>query len=57
MMSRILPKYLWPDADRDAFASLFAEGGLLDDRGPLAHWRAPSRWLMEQQYGHWLGWV
>jgi len=47
----------WPDADRNAFTALFAEGGLLDDQGPLAHWRAPSREAMKRQYGYWLGWV
>ena len=47
----------WPDADRNAFTALFAEGGLLDDQGPLAHWRASSREAMKRQYGYWLGWV
>lgn len=47
----------WPDADRNALTALFAQGGLLDDNGALAHWRAPSRKVMERQYGQWLGWV
>ena len=47
----------WPEADRNAFAALFAHGGLLDDQGPLAHWRVPSREAMKRQYGYWLGWV
>lgn len=56
-MQRILPRHLWPIADQHVFADLLADGGLLDDRGPLAQWRAPSRRLMEQQYGRWLDWL
>ncbi|EDM69984.1 phage integrase [Roseobacter sp. AzwK-3b] len=56
-MGIALPLQDWPAADQDAFVALFAEGSLLDDRGPLAHWRAPSRNLMERQYGRWLCWV
>ncbi|SMX33423.1 tyrosine-type recombinase/integrase [Maliponia aquimaris] len=56
-MGKPLPLTHWPVADRMAFAALFAEGGLLDDRGPLAHWRAPSRDTMQRQYGLWLHWV
>ena len=56
-MGKSMPLQSWPEADRNAFLALFAEGGLLDDRGPLAHWRAPSRDAMERQYGLWLGWI
>ncbi|WP_211299577.1 tyrosine-type recombinase/integrase [Pukyongiella litopenaei] len=37
--------------------ALFATGGLLDDQGPLTHWRAISREAMKRQYGLWLGWL
>lgn len=56
-MGKVLQPHHWPDADRAAFLALFAEGGLLDDQGPLAHWRAQSREAMKRQYGLWLGWV
>ncbi|SHM80801.1 Phage integrase family protein [Roseovarius litoreus] len=56
-MGIALPLQDWPAADQDAFVALFAEGSLLDDRGPLAHWRARSRKLMERQYGRWLDWI
>lgn len=56
-MGVALPLEAWPSADHNAFVALFAEDDLLDDRGPLAHWRAPSRSLMERQYGRWLGWI
>ncbi|MEQ8376532.1 MAG: tyrosine-type recombinase/integrase [Roseibium aggregatum] len=56
-MSKSLLFDNWPDADRNAFTALFAQGGLLDDQGPLAHWRASSREAMKRQYGYWLGWV
>lgn len=56
-MSKCLPWHDWPTADRSAFEALFAKGSLLDDRGPLAHWRAPSRDAMKRQYGFWLNWV
>lgn len=56
-MGKSLHLHHWPDADRTAFLALFAEAGLLDDRGPLAHWRAPSRESMKRQYGLWLAWV
>lgn len=56
-MGIALPLEDWPASDQDAFVALFAEGSLLDDRGPLAHWRALSRSLMERQYGRWLAWI
>lgn len=56
-MANALPLQNWPDADRYAFDALFAQGGLLDDHGPLGHWRPLSRNLMRSQYGRWLGWV
>ncbi len=56
-MSNTLPLQYWPAADRHAFDALFAQGGLLDDHGPLGHWRPLSRELMQNQYGRWLGWV
>ena len=54
MMSKVLLLQYWPDTDRNTYTALFAEVGLLDDRGPLAHWRAPSRDAMLYQYGFWL---
>ena len=57
MMRKDMQLQQWPDADRTAFMALFKEGGLLDDRGQLAHWRPLSRELMQRQYGKWLGWV
>lgn len=57
MMASALPFQNWPDADRYAFDALFAQGGLLDDHGPLGHWRPLSRNLMQNQYARWLGWI
>ena len=57
MMGKTLPMNCWPEVDQRIFTALFAQGGLLDDRGPLAHWRGLSRGGMERQYGVWLGWV
>ena len=56
-MTNALSWQNWPNADRHAFDALFAQGGLLDDQGPLGHWRPLSRELMRSQYGRWLGWV
>ncbi len=56
-MGKSMPLQSWPEADRNAFLALFAEGGLLDDRGPLAHWREASREAMKNQYGLWLRWI
>lgn len=56
-MAHSLPLQHWPDGDRHAFETLFAKGGLLDDQGPLGHWRDCSRELMHKQYARWLGWV
>lgn len=57
MMGKGTPLEHWPVDDRTAFAALFAEGGLLDDRGPLAHWRGVSRHAMQLQYSQWVDWV
>ena len=57
MMGKVTPLKQWPEDDRAAFIALFAEGGLLDDRGPLAHWKEVSRKLMQRQYGLWVHWV
>ncbi len=56
-MGASLALHSWPDADRRAFAALFTSGGLLDDHGPLAHWRDISREEMKRQYGRWLTWI
>lgn len=56
-MGKVTPLEHWPGNDRTAFAALFAKGGLLDDRGPLAHWRGVSRNAMQRQYGRWVHWV
>lgn len=56
-MGRKLEFEAWPDHDRWAFQALFREGGLLDDQGPLAHWRPVSRETMRRQYALWLGWI
>ena len=56
-MGEVTPLEHWPENDRAAFTALFTEGGLLDDRGPLVHWRGVSRKLMQRQYGLWLHWV
>ena len=47
----------WPTPDRDLVDQLFAGGGLLDDRGPLAHVRPASRTKVTQTYARWMGWV
>tara|TARA_R110002051_G_scaffold237873_1_gene298691 strand:+ start:12588 stop:13625 length:1038 start_codon:yes stop_codon:yes gene_type:complete len=57
MMVKVTPLEQWPGDDRTAFTALFVEGGLLDDRGPLAHWRGVSRNTMQRQYGLWVHWV
>lgn len=57
MMGAVTPLEHWPENDRAAFTALFTEGGLLDDRGPLAHWKGVSRKLMQRQYGLWVHWV
>jgi len=57
MMGKGAPLDRWPVDDRAAFTALFAGGGLLDDRGPLAHWRTVSRHTMQLQYSQWVHWV
>ncbi|HYF53366.1 MAG TPA: tyrosine-type recombinase/integrase [Salinarimonas sp.] len=47
----------WPTADRIAWTHLLAEGDLLDECGPGAHWAAATRKSYRQHYARWLGWV
>lgn len=47
----------WPEADRILWPSLFLQGGLLDDRGPLSHLRLTTQKMLEGHYGRWLGWL
>jgi hypothetical protein len=54
-------KYLaqadWPQIDRIAWAALFTEGDLLDDRGAACHWAAATRKSNAAHYGRWLSWL
>ncbi|NDR57911.1 tyrosine-type recombinase/integrase [Aliiruegeria sabulilitoris] len=47
----------WPCEDRKAWEALFAEGDILDGRGPLAHWRETTRRKCAQSYGYWLAYL
>ena len=47
----------WPDADRDMWTALVAEGHLLDDVGPGRHWRASTRGILMLDYGFWLSYL
>ena len=51
----ILKRTYWPDPDRLAWETLFAEGDILDGAGPCFRWSEGSRKKREQTYGHWLG--
>ena len=57
MTRRSLKAADWPAGDRAGWRRLFADGGLLDDPGALAHLRPETRWSYEQSYGHWLGFL
>ena len=54
---QILPFESWPDADRALWTALVAEGGPLDDAGPLSRLRATSRESLQVRYARWLGWL
>ena len=47
----------WPEADRALLAQLTAQGGVLDESGPLSHLRQVSREFLVISYGRWLGWL
>jgi integrase len=47
----------WPPADQELMERLFAGGGLLDERGPLAHVREISRRNLKHTYARWMGWL
>ena len=47
----------WPVADREMWAALFAQGGPLDDRGPLSGLRETSRTALREHYAKWLHWI
>ena len=44
----------WPKTDREAWERLFVEGDILDDAGPLHHWREGTRRKAAGAYGTWL---
>ena len=44
----------WPQADRSAWESLFADGDIFDGAGPCRGWSAVSRKKRAQGYGQWL---
>ncbi len=44
----------WPALDRAMWASVIAMGSLLDDAGPGAKWREPTRRGRRYAYGAWL---
>ncbi len=47
----------WPTCDQMAWDTVFAEGDILDGRGPLAHWRETTRQKCAQSYGYWLAFL
>lgn len=47
----------WPEIDRQAWAALFIEGDLFDDRGPACHWAPATRKSNAAHYGRWLTWL
>ena len=47
----------WPEADRMAWDALFADGNILDGRGPCFHWPEGSRWKRKQSYSRWLAFL
>ena len=56
-MSRTLPFSSWPEPDRLAWATIFAEGDVFDGRGPGAHWAKPTRQAAYYDYRRWLGFL
>lgn len=53
----ILKSEDWPELHRRRFEAMFAEGDILDGRGPAYHWAAGSRRKRIQSYGHWLAFL
>lgn len=52
-----LPLREWPQADRDAWESLFVDGDVFDGAGPARHWADATRRTNRQHYARWLGWL
>lgn len=47
----------WPQADKCAWDSLFAPGGLFDDAGPCRDWSQGTQTKHGQGYGQWLSFL
>lgn len=47
----------WPQADKSAWDTLFAPGGLFDDAGPCQSWSEGTRTKHGQGYGQWLSFL
>jgi integrase len=54
---RCIPLDEWPIADRQAWEAAIADGSLLTDAGPGAHWRKGMRDCVIQSYGRYLGYL
>lgn len=51
---RCMPIDEWPERDRAAWEIAMREGGLLDERGPAAHWRPDTRKKVAASYGRYM---
>ena len=47
----------WPTPDRAMWDAVFAEGDILDGRGPGANWAPTTRESTFRSYGKWLTWL
>lgn len=54
---RCLPVAEWPAKDSRAWEMALADGDLLNDAGPAAHWRQGTRDRVAQSYGRCLGYL
>jgi integrase/recombinase XerD len=55
--ARCLPILEWPEQDRHAWQRACARGGLLDDGGLAANWRASTQETIAKGYGRWLAFL
>jgi integrase/recombinase XerD len=55
--NRCWPVPEWPAQDQAAWAAALQPGDALDPGGLTVTWSPATRWMVENGYGRWLGWL
>ncbi len=57
LSNRCWPIAKWPAQDQAAWTAALQPGDVLDAGGLAAGWSPATRWMAENGYGRWLGWL